>query len=80
MIFPDTPEYRKHFDTASNKNTQCTMTGISIFHDILNRITIDALIRPALLALFESSFKSNFISGLALHSGLEAPLVKEKPH
>ncbi|MDJ0839107.1 MAG: IS4 family transposase [Acidobacteriota bacterium] len=46
MILPDTPENKEHFGTASNKNAERAMARISIFHDVLNRITIDALIRP----------------------------------
>ena len=46
MIVPDTSENREHFGTTSENETKRAIGRVSILHDVLNRITIDAMLRP----------------------------------
>ena len=43
---PDLAEVRNVFGTARNKKTERAMGRISILHDVLNRITYDAILNP----------------------------------
>jgi len=47
MLLPDTNELRGHFGIAkSQKHTGRAIARVSILHDVLNRVTYDAMIEP----------------------------------